>query len=398
MARRNACRAHPPLIEERYVRLELKDLTKHFESTLVLDRINLDIREREFVGLLGPSGSGKTTLLRILAGLEFPDSGQVLIDERDALALPFEQRQIGFVFQHYALFNHMSVFENIAFGLKVRARRMRPSRREIEERVRRLLKLVQLKELENRFPMQLSGGQRQRVALARALAIDPKVLLLDEPFGALDAKVRVELRRSLRDIHDATGLTTVFVTHDQEEALDLADRVAVMNHGRIEQIGTPSEIYEEPHTPFVFDFLGRTNSFDCMIESGHVRLGDKVLAVEPGTPDGPAVAFVRPHDIVLLPAARPQPTEDAMLPGTAVVRFISALGQRAAVELLYERKLVQVESSREKLAELGLHVGDRCTISLRLPRIYAKAHAERSAGAERPQRLRLRVRRRSRAA
>ena len=378
--------------------IEVRDLTKRLQSTLVLDRINLDIRDREFVGLLGPSGSGKTTLLRILAGLDFPDSGKVLINGADALALGFEERQIGFVFQHYALFHHMSVFENVAFGLKVRARRKRPPRREIEERVRELLRLVQLTELESRFPAQLSGGQRQRVALARALAIDPKVLLLDEPFGALDAKVRVELRRSLRDIHDATGLTTVFVTHDQEEALDLADRVAVMNHGCIEQIGTPTQIYEEPQTPFVFDFLGRTNSFDCVIENGQVRLGDKVLAVETGTPDGPAVAFVRPHDIVLSRPGNAPSTDDARLEKPAVVRFISALGQRAAVELLYERKLIEAETSREKLTELGLHVGDRCSISLRLPRIYAKADADRTKGAEGQRGMRLRVRRRPRAA
>jgi len=378
------------------VRIEVKDLTKRLQSTLVLDRVNLEIREREFLGLLGPSGSGKTTLLRILAGLEFPDSGHVLLDNRDALTLGFEERQIGFVFQHYALFNHMSVFENIAFGLKVRSRRTRPSQPEIEKRVMELLRLVQLRELESRFPAQLSGGQRQRVALARALAIDPKVLLLDEPFGALDAKVRVELRRSLRDIHDATGLTTVFVTHDQEEALDLADRVAVVNRGRIEQIGTPTEIYEAPRTRFVFDFLGRTNAFSCTIENGHVRLGDRVLAVE-GMPDGPADAFVRPHDIVLARATNPERTGDAMLPGTAVVRFISALGQRASVELLYERKLIEAESSREKLADLGLQVGDRCTICLRLPRIYSKVEAEKGAS-EHAQRPRLRMRRRPRAA
>jgi len=376
------------------VRIEVRDLTKRFDSTLVLDRISLEIREREFLGLLGPSGSGKTTLLRIVAGLEFPQYGEVLIDGRDALNLGFEERQIGFVFQHYALFNHMSVFENIAFGLKVRARRRRPSRQEIEKRVMELLALVQLRDLENRFPARLSGGQRQRVALARALAIDPKVLLLDEPFGALDAKVRVELRRSLRDIHDATGLTTVFVTHDQEEALDLADRVAVINHGRIEQIGTPTEIYEAPRTPFVFDFLGRTNKFTCLVESQQVRLGDKVLAVEPGTPDGPATAFVRPHDIVLSRAVNPEHSQNAMLPGTAVVRFISALGQRAAIELLYERKLIEVETSREKLAELGLQVGDRCTVSLRLPRIYAKGEGGEAASVDRAHPLRLRVRRR----
>jgi sulfate transport system ATP-binding protein len=370
------------------VRIEVRDLTKRFDSTLVLDRINLEIREREFLGLLGPSGSGKTTLLRILAGLEFPESGQVLIDGRDALNLGFEERQIGFVFQHYALFNHMSVFENIAFGLKVRSRRRRPARREIEKRVMELLALVQLKELEHRFPARLSGGQRQRVA------IDPKVLLLDEPFGALDAKVRVELRRSLRDIHDATGLTTVFVTHDQEEALDLADRVAVINRGRIEQVGTPTEIYEAPHTPFVFEFLGRTNKFACTVENGQARLGDKVLPVEPGLPDGPATAYVRPHDIVLSRPVNPEPSRYAMLPGTAAVRFISALGQRAAIELLYERKLIEVESSREKLAELGLQVGDRCTVSLRLPRVYPKGEADQAAGAERVERRSLRMRRR----
>jgi sulfate/thiosulfate transport system ATP-binding protein len=380
------------------VRIDVRDLTKRLQSTLVLDGINLDIRQGEFLGLLGPSGSGKTTLLRILGGLEFPDSGQVLLNDVDALTLGVDDRQIGFVFQHYALFNHMSVFDNIAFGLKVRSRRTRPPRAKIEERVRELLRLVQLKEMERRFPAQLSGGQRQRVALARALATDPQVLLLDEPFGALDAKVRVELRRSLREIHDATGLTTVFVTHDQEEALDLADRVAVINLGRIEQIGTPSEIYESPRTPFVFDFLGRTNSFNCVIENGRVRLGDKVLAVEPGTPDGPAVAFVRPHDIVLSRADQPERTPDAMLPGTAMVRFISALGQRAAVELLYERKLIEAETTREKLNELGLERGDHCTISLRLPRIYSKADADRSAGSDRSQRAHLRFRRRQRAA
>jgi sulfate transport system ATP-binding protein len=380
------------------VRIDVRDLTKRLQSTLVLDGINLEIREGEFLGLLGPSGSGKTTLLRILGGLDFPDSGQVLLNDVDALTLGFEERQTGFVFQHYALFNHMSVFDNIAFGLKVRSRRARPPRQKIEERVRELLRLVQLKEMERRFPTQLSGGQRQRVALARALAIDPQVLLLDEPFGALDAKVRVELRRSLREIHDATGLTTIFVTHDQEEALDLADRVAVINLGRIEQIGTPSEIYESPRTPFVFDFLGRTNSFDCVIENGRVRLGDKVLSVDPGTPDGPAVAFVRPHDIVLSRAERPERTPDSMLPGTAMVRFISALGQRAAVELFYERKLIEAETTREKLNELGLQRGDHCTISLRLPRIYSKADADRSAGSDHSQRQHLRFRRRQRAA
>ncbi|HEY0566895.1 MAG TPA: sulfate ABC transporter ATP-binding protein [Xanthobacteraceae bacterium] len=381
------------------MKIQVKNLRKKFETTLVLDHVNLEIDEREFIGLLGPSGSGKTTLLRILAGLEFPDAGAVYLDGQDALALGFEERQTGFVFQHYALFNHMSVFDNVAFGLKVRPRRKRPSSADVKSRVDQLLDLVQLTGLEKRFPGQLSGGQRQRVALARALAIDPKVLLLDEPFGALDAKVRVELRRSLREIHDATGLTTVFVTHDQEEALDLADRVAIMNGGQIEQIGTPVEIYEDPKTPFVFDFLGRTNGFDCIIEHGKTRLGNKTLPVEPGTPDGPGVAFVRPHDIVIAPAEK-HANSDATLPGTAIVRFISALGQRAAVELLYDKRLIEAEIGRERLAALDLKTGDRCSISLRLPRVYGKTEVEQQTDIRSPRekRPRMRFRPRPRAA
>jgi len=362
------------------LRIEVKDLTKQFEHTPVLDRISLEIREKEFLGLLGPSGSGKTTLLRIIAGLEFSDSGTVEIDGRDVSTLGFEERRFGFVFQQYALFNHMTVFENVAFGLRVRPHGARPNKQAIADRVKELLELVQLGGFEDRFPAQLSGGQRQRVALARTLTIDPQVLLLDEPFGALDAKVRVELRRWLRNIHDSTGLTTIFVTHDQDEALDLADRVAIMNHGIIEQIGTPNEIYESPKTPFIFDFLGRTNSFDCVIQHGKARLGDKALAVEAGISDGPSVAFVRPHDIVLSPPNDPEPTQDAKLPDTAIIRFVSARGQRAVVELLYEKRLIEAEVSRESLNELGLSIGDKCTISLRLPRIYAKREAEKQTG------------------
>jgi sulfate/thiosulfate transport system ATP-binding protein len=378
------------------LRIEVKDLTKHFQDTLVLDRINLEIREKEFLGLLGPSGSGKTTLLRILGGLEFPDSGLVEIDGRNAATLGFEERKIGFVFQQYALFNHLTVFENVAFGMRVRPRGKRPARSEIAERVGELLDLVQLGGFEDRFPSRLSGGQRQRVALARTLAIDPQVLLLDEPFGALDAKVRVELRRHLRDIHDTTGLTTIFVTHDQEEALDLADRVAIMNRGIIEQIGAPAEIYEKPETPFVFDFLGRTNAFDCVIEHGKAALGDKHLPVGPGIPDGPGVAFVRPHDIVLGRADAVGRGRDARLPGTAMIRFVSQLGQRVSVELLYEKRLLEAETSREKLAELGLGRGNKCTVSLRLPRIYPRREAERQTGISERTAARPRLRRRLR--
>jgi sulfate transport system ATP-binding protein len=373
------------------LRIEIEKLSKTFGSTLVLDRIDLEIREKEFLGLLGPSGSGKTTLLRILAGLEFPDAGTVRFDGRDALSIPLAERDVGFVFQQYALFGHMTVFENIAFGLRVRPRKTRPSSDEIAKRVKELLELVQLKDFGDRFPAQLSGGQRQRVALARALAVEPKVLLLDEPFGALDAKVRVELRRWLREIHDRTGLSTVFVTHDQEEALDLADRVSIMNKGRIEQIGTPAEIYEGPETPFVFDFLGRTNAFACEVKNGKAKLGDKTFPVE-DVPDGNAVAFVRPHDIVLAATAGDGPSDDALLPGTAIVRFVSSLGPRASVELLHEKHLVEAIISRETLQELELAIGSKCRIRLRLPTIFAKTDVDEEARGDKAKKHWLRLR------
>src|SRR5215216_4833897 len=348
------------------MRIAVEQLTKRFGATLVLDRVDLEIGEREFLGLLGPSGSGKTTLLRILAGLEFADTGRVLFDDAEAQALPIAERQVGMVFQHYALFGHMSVFNNVAFGLKVRPRPSRPPRNEIAERVERLLHLVQLDGLGDRFPGQLSGGQRQRVALARALATEPKVLLLDEPFGALDAKVRVELRRWLRDLHDRTGLTTVFVTHDQEEALALADRVAVMAAGRIEQVGTPTEVYEGPQSPFVYDFLGRTNAFDCVVEAGRARLGDKEFPVD-GLADGPAIAFVRPHDLVLRLPDDAEPSEDAKLPDAATVRLVTALGPKAWIELSYGKQVVAAEITRDALAELRVRHGSLSWTVQRLP-------------------------------
>jgi sulfate transport system ATP-binding protein len=353
------------------MRIAVEQLTKRFGATLVLDRVDLEIREREFLGLLGPSGSGKTTLLRILAGLEFADTGRVLFDDAEAQALPIAERQVGMVFQHYALFGHMTVFNNVAFGLKVRPRPSRPPRGEIAERVERLLHLVQLDGLGDRFPGQLSGGQRQRVALARALATEPKVLLLDEPFGALDAKVRVELRRWLRDLHDSTGLTTIFVTHDQEEALALADRVAIMAAGRIEQVGSPTEVYEGPQSPFVYDFLGRTNAFDCVVENGRARLGDKAFAVD-GLPDGPAIAFVRPHDVVLRDPENAAFSEDATLPDAAAVRLVTVLGPKAWVELSHKGQVIAAEIGRELLEELHLKAGSRCTVQLRLPCFFAK--------------------------
>src|ERR687898_2715102 len=236
--------------------IEVRNLCKAFGGFVALDNVNIDVPGGELVALLGPSGSGKTTLLRIIAGLEPADQGVIRFEGEDTTDQPVRERQVGFVFQHYALLRHMSVFENIAFGLRVRPRAVRPSNEEIEDTVMNLLRLVQLEALGRRRPSELSGGQRQRVALARALAVKPKVLLLDEPFGALDAKVRKELRRWLRRLHEEMGLTSVFVTHDQEEALELADRVVVMSQGRIEQVGSADDIHDRPSTPFVFDFIG----------------------------------------------------------------------------------------------------------------------------------------------
>jgi sulfate transport system ATP-binding protein len=352
--------------------IQVENLTKRFGSTVVLDHIELKIAEGEFLGLLGPSGSGKTTLLRVLAGLDWPEQGRVLFDGADILDVPLEQRPVGLVFQHYALFPHMRVFDNVAFGLEVLPRRRRPPKKEITDRVDRLLELVQLEGLADRFPGQLSGGQRQRVALARTLAIEPQLLLLDEPFGALDAKVRVELRRWLRELHDTMGITTVFVTHDQEEALDLGDRVAVMNEGRIEQVGTPTQIYEKPKTSFVYDFLGEANKFDCEIEDGVARIGNTAVTVGRKTRNGPAVAYVRPHDTVLRRTDDRSRSDDAVLPGEATVRFVSALGPKAWVELSYEGRLVEAEITREILAELEIARGKRCRLQLRLPQVFPK--------------------------
>jgi sulfate transport system ATP-binding protein len=276
----------------------VENVVRTFGETPALHGVSLKIAAGELVALLGPSGSGKTTLLRILGGLDFPTEGRVLFGDEDALRLSVQERNVGFVFQHYALFRHMTVYDNVAFGLTVRSAARRPPKDEIDRRVRELLELVQLAELEKRYPAQLSGGQRQRVALARALAIEPRILLLDEPFGALDAKVRKELRRWLRDIHDRTGHTTVFVTHDQEEALELADRVVVLNKGRIEQIGTPDEVYDAPATPFVAGFIGEVNHVPVTVESGHIFLDDRELGLaNEGEPDGPRTLVFRPHDV-----------------------------------------------------------------------------------------------------
>jgi sulfate transport system ATP-binding protein len=265
--------------------IEVRNLRKAFGATVVCDHLNLDVPSGELVALLGPSGSGKTTLLRIIAGLEVPDAGSVLFHGEETTHTDVRERQVGFVFQHYALFVHMTIFENVAFGLRVRPKETRPSDAEIRRKVNDLLKMVQLDSLGDRYPHQLSGGQRQRIALARALAVEPKVLLLDEPFGALDAKVRKELRRWLRRLHDEVHLTSVFVTHDQEEAMEVADRVVVMNKGRIEQQGRPDELYDSPATPFVLQFLGDVNSWG----DGFVRPRDLSVQATAGSDTLPVV-------------------------------------------------------------------------------------------------------------
>jgi sulfate transport system ATP-binding protein len=319
--------------------IEARNITKKFGQFAALDQVNLTIPSGELVALLGPSGSGKTTLLRIIAGLEFADSGTVLFDGEDTTHRTARDRRVGFVFQHYALFRHMTVFENIAFGLKVRPRKLRPSKEQIHAKVHELLGLIQLKNLSGRYPSQLSGGQRQRVALARALAVEPSVLLLDEPFGSLDAKVRLELRRWLRQLHDEVHITSVFVTHDQEEALEVSDRVAVMNQGRIEQVGSPDEVYHHPVTPFVYNFLGNVNLF-------HGRV-DEETPIQEGTAGEPV--YVRPH---LLEIHR-QPNGGGHF--RATIKHINSAGPLVKVEALSEwGDPVQVELSQEKFHELQL--------------------------------------------
>ena len=281
--------------------VSIKSVRKEFDGYPALHDVSLDIGSGELIALLGPSGSGKTTLLRLIAGLERPTEGAVFFGDEDASHRSVQERNVRFVFQHYALFRHMTVADNIGFGLKVRPGKTRPAKSEIRRRASELLDLVQLSGLENRYPSQLSGGQRQRVALARALAIEPRVLLLDEPFGALDAQVRRELRRWLREIHDRTGHTTVFVTHDQEEALELADRVVVMSQGLIEQVGTADEVYDRPNSPFVYGFIGDSSTLAVRVEDGQLWVQDRTLGLEArGARNGPADLYFRPHDIELL--------------------------------------------------------------------------------------------------
>ena len=288
----------------RALSIKLDNISKSFGTYAALHDVSLEARDGEFLALLGPSGSGKTTLLRIIAGLEFPDSGSVFFGDEDVTDLKAAARRVGFVLQHYALFRHMTVADNVAFGLAVRKRRDRPPKNEIKRRVAELLELVQLGGLGDRFPAQLSGGQRQRIALARALAVEPRLLLLDEPFGALDAKVRKDLRRWLRTLHDSMGVTSVFVTHDQEEALELADRVVVMDYGRIEQVARPRTIYDRPENAFVYDFVGDSNRLPVTITGGQASFAGRPLAIKiDGAPDGSAEIRFRPHEVRLTPSA-----------------------------------------------------------------------------------------------
>ncbi|MET3789878.1 sulfate/molybdate ABC transporter ATP-binding protein [Aquamicrobium terrae] len=320
------------------MQVRVANVRKEFDTFPALHDVSLEIRSGELIALLGPSGSGKTTLLRLIAGLEQPTAGRIFFGEEDASEKSIRERNVGFVFQHYALFRHMTVADNIGFGLKVRPAETRPASAEIRKRATDLLDLVQLSGLEKRYPAQLSGGQRQRVALARALAIEPKVLLLDEPFGALDAQVRRGLRRWLREIHDATGHTTVFVTHDQEEALELADRVVVMSQGSIEQVGSADEVYDTPNSPFVYGFIGDSSSLPVKVEDGQVWLAERPIGLSaPDLPPGPGTLFFRPHDIELLDGC------SGCIAGTVAASRRVAGTRRVELEIGGQRERVEIE-------------------------------------------------------
>jgi sulfate transport system ATP-binding protein len=337
------------------MQIAIRDVSKRFGDFTALEQVRLDIRSGELIALLGPSGSGKTTLLRIVAGFDWPDEGEVHFDGEDALAHSVGERNVGFVFQHYALFRHMTVFENIAFGLRVRPRKYRPPDAQIRKRVEALLDLVHLGWLAERYPSQLSGGQRQRIALARALAIEPRVLLLDEPFGSLDAKVRKGLRRWLRNLHTELHVTSIFVTHDQEEALEVADRVVVMDKGRIQQIGTPQQVYDHPHTPAVHEFIGESIVVPVTIEAGEVRFNGETLGLDSqGLESGAAQLFARPHDLAIVPSSG-----EHRLRG--VVRRIHGIGPARRVEIALEtdktETLIEVDALRAQPLRVGERVG-----------------------------------------
>ncbi len=343
--------------------IEVRNIVKKYGAFAALDHVDLKVATGELVALLGPSGSGKTSLLRIIAGLDWPDEGSVIFDGENALARGAGERNVGFVFQHYALFRHMSVFENVAFGLRVQPRAIRKDEAHIKKRVKELLDLVQLDWLADRYPSQLSGGQRQRIALARALAIEPRILLLDEPFGALDAKVRKELRRWLRQLHDEIHVTSIFVTHDQEEALEVANRVVVMDKGKIEQIGSPGDVYDNPATAFVHGFIGESIVLPVQVADGKVRLGDKVLNLESrDAVSGPSNLFIRRHDVSIVPAG------SGILEGD--VKHVRAFGptQRADVVLHNgaTETLIEIDAPRDR----DLKPGDVVSLQPRRYRLF----------------------------
>ncbi|MEC5215458.1 sulfate transport system ATP-binding protein [Actimicrobium sp. GrIS 1.19] len=353
--------------------IEVRNIHKAFGNFVALDNVSLNFPAGELTALLGPSGCGKTTLLRIIAGLERPDRGQVLLDGADASDRHVRERQVGFVFQHYALFKHMSVFENIAFGLRVKPRSVRPSEAQIKTKVMQLLELVQLDWLADRFPPQLSGGQRQRIALARALAVEPRVLLLDEPFGALDAKVRKELRRWLRRLHDELQVTSIFVTHDQEEALEVADQIVVMNKGVVEQIGAPDAVYNHPASPFVYGFLGNVNLFhgrvhEGVLDAGGIRFDAPDHA---GAQDAAGVGFVRPHDIEI----------DRYAPGAEGIivqlRHAHAIGPLAQLDLEREDngEMIEAVMSNERFTQLKLTDGETLVVRPKRLQVFVNNEA-----------------------
>jgi sulfate transport system ATP-binding protein len=356
----------PPLADTdaKTAALEIRGVTKCFGRFPALNGVSLQAREKEFLALLGPSGSGKTTLLRVLAGLEQPDEGEVRFAGEDFLSLPVRRRRVGMVFQHYALFRHMTVAQNIAFGLSVRPRREKPARSEINDRVEQLLSLVQLEGLGKRYPSQLSGGQRQRVALARALAIEPRMLLLDEPFGALDAQVRRELRRWLRELHDRAGVTTVFVTHDQEEALDLADRVAILKDGELVQVGAPAEVYEKPANAFVYDFLGTACRLPGQVAGGKLTIAGWETKAPTGAADGAAEVFFRPNEVAF------GPSRGAGVPLT--VRQVARRGPELFIEGAVEDRLLDLEARLDDLPG-GVEPGAVIRIRPLNPSVYPGA-------------------------
>lgn len=345
----------------------IERIRKSFGSFVALQDINLQLPSGELTALLGPSGSGKTTLLRIIAGLEQADSGLIRFNDEDISQRHVAERGVGFVFQHYALFKHMTVFENVAYGLTVKPKKYRPAKAEIAKKVHNLLELVQLGWTADRYPAQLSGGQRQRIALARALAVEPKVLLLDEPFGALDAKVRAELRRWLRRLHDEIHVTSVFVTHDQEEALEVADRIVVMNKGRIEQQGTPEHVYDNPVNPFVYEFLGNVNLFHARVKQGQSQIGNIALASPEynNQDEQQGLAYVRPHEIDVFRA----PQADAI---KVKLDLITIVGPVVRLEALDEStgQLIHIELPKEQFKTLQLQQGDTAWLLPRYSKVF----------------------------